>query len=88
MIRLHCTGVQCSGIMQLWLLLWHYLGVGQVGWVSFFFFLSFFFFFFGRPAQMQTSRREEGCRRNRERGRLQGGSIGKMRSIEEMEGLL
>ena len=62
---------------------------GGAGGLGFFLLLSFFFFFFfGRPAQMQTSRREEGCRRNRERGRLQGGSIGKMRSIEEMEGLL
>ena len=54
-----------------------------MGWVPFFLLL----WSSGSNAD-QAEEKEEGCRRNRERGRLQGGSISKMRSIEEMEGLL
>ena len=53
-------------------------GAGGLG--SFFRFLSSFL--------VVGQEEKEGCRRNREGGRLQGGSISKMRSIEEMEGLL
>ena len=60
MIRLH--RVRCSsGIMQLWLLLWHYLGVGQVGWVSFFRFLLLWAS--GSNADQQEEKEEQGERK-------------------------